>query len=355
MAATMVQGPRPLNATLYAFLQHKFKDVRIANQGAAAHVRRVRDPVNPKRTITQGLSWGEYYCVSCPFCNDTANKLWINHTYGVDLDPNTGRRTDTHLAVCYKNNCVDSPERREQLENLIFGPGRRFLAKLPVSAGEIVSGPETVEFPGKIIPLTELPEASAAVGYLVRRGFNIAELTERFDLGVCAEAIPRYRAMQGRIFIPSYFNGNLVAWQGRVPTDRQVEMKYYTAGVKSRSLYNYDAAKEQEFVVIVEGAPSVWRIGAPAVSLFGKSLSYWQENTIATTWVGKPIFIVLDFGEEQAVEKAAAQLCRHNLRVIPFVMPDTRDPADYTRDEFFDLLHTAASACGEIVHFDNIV
>lgn len=355
MTATMVQGIRPLNATLYAFLQHKFKSVKIANQGAAAHVRRVRDPVNPKRVITQGLSWGEYYCVSCPFCNDTANKLWINHTYGVDFDQTTGRRTDTHLAVCYKNNCVDSPERRDQLENLIFGPGRRFLDKLPVSEGSISFGPETVELPGKIVPLTELKTGSAAVGYLSRRGFDVVELTQAFDLGVCVEASPRYRAMQGRIFIPSYFNGNLVAWQGRIPTEQKVDMKYYTAGTKSRALYNYDTAKDQPFVVIVEGAPSVWRVGPSAVSLFGKSMSYWQENTIATTWVGKPVFVVFDYGEEQSVEKATAQLCRHDLQVVPVVMPDSRDPADYSREEFFGLLRDAATSCNVTVSFGSIV
>lgn len=351
MAAIMTQHVKPLNATLFAFLQHKFKSVRIANQGAAAHVRRVRDPVNPRRVITQGLSWGEYYCVSCPFCNDTAHKLWINHTYGADVDPTTGRRSDTHLAVCYKNNCVDSPERRDQLETLIFGPGRRFLSRVPISEGTLELEPQTVELPGKIVALSELPPAALAVQYLVRRGFDVDELTRVFRVGVCEDAVPRYRPMQGRIFIPSYFNGNLVAWQGRVPTEQPVTMKYYTAGTKSRALYNYDTAKNQPFVVIVEGAPSVWRVGPAAVSLFGKSLSFWQENTIATTWVGKPVFVVFDCGEEQAVEKAAAQLCRHNVHVVPVVMPDSRDPADYERSEFFALLREAADACHVSVSF----
>lgn len=350
--ATMTQAAKPLNATLYAFLQHKFKDVRIANQGAAAVVRKIRDPVNPGRTITQGLSWGEYYCVNCPFCNDVGNKLWINHTYGADVNSLTGKRADTHLAVCYKNNCVDSPERREQLETLIFGPGRRFLSKIPIAAGDPTTRPEVIEPPGTIVSLVDLPETDPAIRYLRSRSFDVSELVSVFDLGVCLSPTPRFAAMRGRIYIPSYFNGTLVAWQGRAPTAQKIDMKYYTAGVKSRALYNYDVAKNEPAVVIVEGAPSVWRIGRYAVSLFGKSLSFWQENTIATTWAGKPVFVVFDYGEEQAAEKAAAQLCRHNLSVVPVVMPDERDPADYTREEFFELLYQSSADCGVNLNFN---
>lgn len=336
----------PLNATLFNFLVHKFRDVRIANQGAAAVTRRVRDPVNPNKTRVQGVSWGEYYCVCCPFCNDTGHKLWINHTYAAEVDSRTGRRMNTHLAVCYKNDCVDSPERREQLQDLIFGPGRAIVSRMPISAGVVVTEPQEVSTPGEVVPLDSLPRDHIAVSYLTRRGFDCRELSADFSVGFCVRAGARYSAMQGRIYIPSFFNCSLVAWQGRAPTDQKMQMKYYTGGTKSRALYNYDVAKNQSAVVIVEGAPSAWRLGKYGVSLFGKTMSYWQENTVATTWVGKPVFVVLDFGEEAALNKIQEQLMRHNLSVVPICMPDNRDPAEYDRDELFDFLSRRARSLG---------
>lgn len=348
MAMTHASRPsvNPLNPTLFSFLEHKFSDVRIANQGSAAAVQRVRDPLNPDYVMTLAQTWGEYYCVCCPFCNDVGHKLWINHTYGADLNPRTGRRTDTHLVICYKNNCLSSYERRQQLEDLIFGPGKRLLQKIPIQQGSVSYDTKQIAPPGKILNLEELPDSSPAVEYLVGRNFDIDILSNVFGVGVCVEPLPQYRMMRGRIYIPSYFNQQLIAWQGRVPTTQKVDMKYYTAGTKSRALYNYDLASRQDCVVIVEGAPSVWRLGAVGVSLFGKTLSFWQENTIATTWAGKPVFIVLDHGEEEAIEKATAQLCRHNLQVVPVLMPDERDPADYSRADLRELLLSTAESVG---------
>lgn len=346
MAMTYASRPdvNPLNRTLYALLQHKFGCVRISNQGCAASIQRVRDPLNPKRTLTQAAQWGEYYCVCCPFCNDAGNKLWVNYMYGADYDRRSGHRTDTHLAVCYKNNCTAEPGRLAQLEDVIFGPGKKLLARVPIQEGYVSVEPPQVVPPGKIMNLLELPETNSAVKYLLSRSFDIETLTNVFGVGVCTEPLPQYKVMRGRIYIPSYFNQQLVAWQGRAPTAQKVDMKYYTAGTKSRALYNYDVASRQDYLVIVEGAPSVWRVGPSAVSLFGKTLSSWQENTISTTWSGKPIFVVLDYGETEAIEKATAQLCRHNMHVVPVLMPDERDPADYGRKEFRDLLAAAADS-----------
>ncbi|MFN9956455.1 MAG: hypothetical protein ACK55I_25435, partial [bacterium] len=67
--------------------------MKIANPGVSASVERYPDPVNPGRYVMRSAYWGEYYCVCCPFCNDVAHKLWINHRYGAGVNPETGRRT----------------------------------------------------------------------------------------------------------------------------------------------------------------------------------------------------------------------------------------------------------------------
>jgi hypothetical protein len=336
----------PLNPTLYALLEHKFGEIRIANAGSAANIQRFPDPLRPGKIVTQAHWWGEYYCVCCPFCNDVGNKLWINHLYGADYDSRTGRRTDTFLAHCYKNGCIAAEGRAAQLEDMIFGPGKWANRKIAIRTGDMTPVSETVDVPGTIISVAELPEHHPAVEYLTSRNFDIKELAEVFQIGVCTDAPARHRIMNGRIYIPSFFNGMLVAYQGRLSrnTTSKQEIKYYTQGRKSRALYNYDNACRQSAVILVEGAPSVWRIGPAAVSLFGKTLSYWQENTIATTWAGKPVFVVLDCDAQKELENAVTQLCQHNLQVVPVVLPDDRDPADYSRADLRDILSAAATA-----------
>ena len=337
----------PLNSALYALLDHKFGAVRIANEGTPAVIQRFPDPLNPGRFVTRAQSWGEYYCVCCPFCNDVGHKLWINHRYGSDYDERTGRRSHTYLACCYKNDCLKEDGKLTQLENLIFGPGRPIVKKAVIRAAHVSADDLALKEPGVITALTDLDAGHPALFYLEQRGFSPTKLAGQFGVGVCTAPTSRYAIMQDRIYIPSYFNRKLVAWQGRLPRDaRQGEIKYYTQGKKSQALYNYDVAADQPCVVIVEGAPSVWRLGAIGVSLFGKTLSYWQENTIATTWAGKPVFVLLDYGADQEIEDTVRKLCQHNLHVVPVLLPDERDPAEYSRQALHAMLLSAADAIG---------
>lgn len=340
MGASAEPDVNPLNATLYNLLEHKFGSVKIANAGVRATIEKFRDPMRPGRYITRSANWGEYYCVNCPFCDDTGHRLWVNHMYGADIDEETGRRTDTFLAVCYKNDCVR--QRRQQFEDLVFGPGRRLVGRMPIAAGVRPDVSTTIEPPGEVLSLKDLPEFHPAVEYLQSRNFDPLVLAERYGVGVCVTPPQKYEIMRGRIYIPVYMNGQLMAWQGRVVSPPDAKPKYYTQGHKSRVLYNYAQAARQPYLIVVEGVPSVWRIGAPAVAVFGKSLSQWQQNTIGTTWSGKPVFVVLDYGAEVELEKMAMQLYRHPIDLIPVMMPDERDPADYELAEFYDILRQAA-------------
>ena len=337
----------PLNPVLYGLLERKFGAVRISNAGVPAVVDTYVDPITGRR-VQRSVTWGEYYAVCCPFCNDAGHRLWVNHRYGLNYDEKTGRRTDTYLANCYKNDCMLDPAHREQLEDIVFGAGKRLFKTMTVRHAEPDARLREVEPPGTIVPLAELSADHPAVVYLQRRQFDPATLTADFNVGLCADtSAERFRLMLGRLYIPVIFNRKLVGWQGRATNERRLPKYYNMPGMqKSHTLYNYDRAAAMPAVIVVEGVPSVWRIGAAGVCIFGKALSMWQCNTIATTWAGKPIFLMLDADAGDELEAAATQLCRHSSLVVPVVLPDSRDPADYTRPELRSLLAAAATAVG---------
>jgi hypothetical protein len=344
MAAAKTPSSNPLNPVLYGLLEHKFGEIKIANEGAPAQVERIADPLRPGRFTYRGSNWGEYYCVCCPFCRDQRNRLWVNHQYGADFQ--NGRRINTHLAHCYNENCLEKTGRLEQLEDMVFGASKRFMLKTPIRVVPLDTVHVAVEPPGDVLPIDELPSYHPAVEYLTRRGFpDMQELASLFGIGVCVNPrLDKHRIMHGRIYIPVYFNRQLVGWQGRYVGDSKISVKYYNGLRKSQALYNYDLAATQPVAVVVEGVPSVWRIGAAGVCIFGKTLSAWQCNTIATTWADKPVFVVLDHDAQTELDQAVTALCARNVNVVPVILPDDRDPADYSRPELFSLLSAAAEA-----------
>jgi hypothetical protein len=331
----------PLNAVLYALLEHKFGDVKIANEGVSAHVQKIADPLRPGRFIERAQTWGEYYCVSCPFCKDTRQRLWINHRYGTGFENN--RRTDTHLATCYNDNCLAERGRRAQLEDMVFGQGRPLRQKIVIKAATTSFVQEAVKAPGEICSLGGLPEFHAAVKYIRSRDFDPLDLDQRFQVGVCTyteEA--RYKSMLHRLYIPITFNRQLVGWQGRALDDDRSPKYFNCPGTsKSRLLYNFDNASPAPYVVVVEGVPSVWRIGQPAVCLFGKTMSLYQQITITTTWAGKPIVLMLDRDAQVEMGQAASLLRARGADVRPVYLPDARDPADYSTADIQGLISKA--------------
>ena len=345
----MISAADPLSPMLYALLEHKFGEVKFANEGCSAVVQSFTDPNHPHLKIESAATWGEYYRVNCPFCADNRHRLWINHLYGSDYEKN--RRTHTNLAVCYNENCISKPGRREQLEDLIFGYGRPLVKRMPIKAVTTEFVPRDVEPPGEITPVDELPDDHPAVKYLRQRNFEPADLARDFSVGVCTKiSNDRARIAQNRLYIPVVFNGKLVGWQARAIGEPTSTKYFNSPGMsKSKLLYNYDNASGHAFVIVVEGVPSVWRLGPAAVCLFGKTMSVWQRTTISTTWAGKPVYLILDSDARAEMDQTVHLLRQSQVNVIPVYLPDKRDPADYAREEIFSLISMTVSAAGGVV------
>jgi hypothetical protein len=323
-----------LNPTLYALLLQEFGQVGVAHGGYKMTKNYEYDySVHPPRLRLRPPNgeYGEYYKVSCPYCNDTKERLWLNHWWGV-WDPIV-QSYNLWLAVCYNEQCTSDYEVRKELYNTVYGFKNIDQRTNPI---EILSGNEAeelrpVEYPGDWAYLTDVPSDWAAPTYLRERGFALAELVDKYKVAVCVNPLPEYRSTEGRIIIPIFMDDMLVGWQCRHPFDMDWKNtaipKYYNLpGMRRRQiLYNYDRAGKCPYPVLVEGVTGVWRLGGPAIASLGKTLARPQIERIIKTW--QHVVVMMD-GDEPGQE-AAEEICDTLGRYISYTrvtLPPGYDP-----------------------------
>lgn len=284
-----------LNPRLYAVLCSLFGEVRVSKAGNPGSPPLVfRDPMSG-RLISRwdpGADKGEEYQVCCPFCNDRHFHLYINHRYGQDYEGGGKCR----IAKCFKG-CLDLQANRETLWYEIsmaysHGISRDVLLKInQMPVQEARSG--DVEIPLGTVPLVNLGANHPAVKYMNARGFD-KDTFKQYSLSYCGKSDDFM--LSERIIIPIRFNDADVAWQSRKIREDQKGPKYFSSpGAHLGSiLYNFDVARDQEYVILTEGVADVWRAGPSAVCLFGKSLSEGQKALVANTWRDKPVLVMLD-------------------------------------------------------------
>jgi hypothetical protein len=332
----------PLNPSLYAVLNQRFYHVTIADEGSAM-IKSYCLRYDGSQML-RPHSAGEYYRINCPFCNDTRQRLWINHLWGV-YDPET-KTYNRWLAICYNEGCLSDPENLEQLIHWTDHYYRRARARqVVVTEGSAPPPGKPVALPPDFVCLHDLPQDHPAVQYVMERKFNPEELSKTWGIGFSLQACSW--SPLGRLLIP-IFRGSKVAleyfgWQARalVPND---DPKYYTAhGLKkSQVLYGLHRVTEKGPAIIVEGPTDAWRVGRNAIALLGKTASSEQLKLIREHLVGRPLVVMLDSDAESEarhlVEQLASQRRRSLLRtdsarVVLAELPPGLDPGDCTRAE----------------------
>jgi DNA primase len=155
------------------------------------------------------------------------------------------------------------------------------------------------------------------------------------NVSYLVEPKPHLWYLRGRIIIPVYLEGKLIGWQARYlgeqpnlgkPPSKDIPKYIFSSGFpRSRALYNFDNAKQQPFVVVVEGATKVWRFGPEAVATFGKCVTSQQIALLAARWT--KIVVMLDPNAEQESAELVASLkpYRQVVEVRPPVEPDEMD------------------------------
>lgn len=321
-----------LNPVLYAALTQLYGEVKVVKPGDHGDPPRIlKDPRTGKQFARwlDGSNKGEEYQCCCPFCGDTGFHLYVNHNYGTrDCCGGTIR-----FANCFKG-CLDdrNAENRASLskdiQSAIHGGIRReTVAKIQRREAPVVIT-ECRQLQG-VTPLANLPESHIAVSYLMKRGYSRRDF-ENYSLGYC-DSDNDFMASK-RIIIPIFYEGSPAGWQARKVDPDARGPKYFTApGCPVGSLlYNYDIARRQPFVVLTEGVTDVWRVGAPAVCLFGKALSGGQKTLLLNTWRSKPILIMLDRDAMRENEKVFKELRSiHDGPVHEVCIPEQYgDPGD---------------------------
>lgn len=344
----------PLCPELYARLKRLFGKVVIANEGQSARVTQLQVL---GRMQTQ-VSDGEYLRVNCPFCEDTKGRLWVNYQYP----------QFPWLAVCYNDTaCMTGAMgaiHRPRLRRMIFSEGGR--ETMPIHYGraeETEVDPNTLplaEYPGSGLYVNQLPVDHHVREYLTSRQFDVDELSREYSVGMLTSS-ETYPWLIGNICFPAMMYGRMVGWQTRYPADVDFKQtgirKYFNLPdmPKRAMLYGFDQAKAWSFVIVVEGATDVWRIGAPAVCLYGSSLSPTQRRLLIDNW--STIFVYLD-GDTIPLKPNQTVSTRDNLMadllslatpahtIIPVDLPIELDPGKLSRQENRARIRSAATARG---------
>jgi len=336
----------PLCPQLYANLQTKFGKVATANEGMNLQARTMRTAYETKMEI---VSPGEYYRVNCPFCGDRRQRLWINHRFA----------EFPYLAVCYnETRCLQGEagkENRQKLYSMVFDAATAVV--LPVKEGKNIEAVGTlgeVPLPGEIAFFSELPSDHPAKMYLEGRGYNLNLLQSAYGVSFCQKTFDRHNyPLTNRIFIPIIMHGKLVGWQGRFVGDpdwkhSSVQKYFNLRGMsKKHMLYNFDVAKNQPMVVLVEGVADVWKVGPEAVGILGADLTETQVGLVRKTWINKPVVVFLDIDNVKASRSIVSRLYPFFGSKVFTVIPDGgKDPGSMSEEECWDLINRELKSRG---------
>jgi len=356
-----VESANVLNSVLYNRLVARFDSVIIAKQGETMFGGGYTVTATGKRY--EPLCSGEYYRVCCPFCLrkgavDTRHRLWINHRWGVGLDPSDPEYDPQDkfwwMAHCYNEHCMEDPANRKELQTWIFtaiGRERRKPAMKVRHAPATGAALGLVDYPGECQRIDTLPTTHKAYQYILGRSMDPQLLGPEYNLSFC-HSCARWPAAANKLIIPIYMGGNMVGWQARPPYDIDWKAagqgKYYNLpGMNKRlMLYGYDQAKSVRFCTVVEGVTDVWALGPGTVSLLGKSISPDQANMLAAHW--DAVVLALDPDAGDRIEKIRKILSEGSLKdkVISVTLPDGVDPATVNKDYFWDLVNRQADVEG---------
>jgi hypothetical protein len=278
---------------------------------------------------------GEYYIVSCPFCNDTRYRLYINHRFGVSDEFG---RTEIHLAHCFNEDCLADYRNREKLHDLVKG---HFTFEPIVKKGkELVVSDFVTNWPGEVVRVDKLPLNHDARSYLLSRGFDPVRIGTYYNVHFC-HLTDRWLC-KNRLIIPIYQNKRMRGWQARYVgeldwKDPNTPPKYYTCPGTPRSQLLYNAGNASSYCtgIITEGVTDVWSVGPMSVCTLGASMTDKQQSMFISSF--KDHAGVLLYDPEEMEKDATKRLISNMIGKFKngfaaVTLPDGVDPGSLERD-----------------------
>jgi len=325
---------------LFFRLKRQFNKIIVANRGVGLVMRPTGS--DGKTSVS---SSGEYYRVNCPFCNDTRQRLYINHRW---LDYR-------YMANCFNESCTSGELgklRLDQLHMWLFNTTSHVSIPVGVSKAPAhdTSTPAEMSPPEQCVSLSSLPADHEALAYVSSRGYNPLLLEKYLGLGWIPDSSTPI--LRNRLYIPVYQNGKLYGYQARIireDPERRKQKYVNPVGMrKSRLLYNLDTAKLQNAVVICEGPIDVWSVGPSGVAIFGSDCSFEQLNMIGENFNGKLIAIALD-GDAVCKAESLFHKVQHiapRSTVVRMNLTGEEDPG-MLKSELWRRLHCQLSDMGK--------
>lgn len=278
----------------------------------------------------EGNVIGRFFMIACPFHDDS------NPSLGVDIE--TGGF-----------NCLGCGE---------HGPFKKLLDKLGIENCQIdemetdyssridkyikQSKEQTdllIQCSKHFVPLID-DNGDKMIGdiydYAVERGLDNSTI-QSLKLGAI-----NYSRFQNRLVFPIMFNGKLVSYEGRridVGDDKYYRVR---STPSSNILYNYDNAKKEKNVILVEGvfdAAMLYQRGYNVVACFGSNIS---TNQIILLSIFDKVFLALDgdVAGNKGVDDAKKLIREESNLYYRVHMPAGVDSAhpSMTEKRFFQLL-----------------
>jgi DNA primase len=253
----------------------------------------------------------------CKFCNDQSNHLGIN--------------LQSFNFSCFK--CGETGSILKfvaAIEGTSWSQVRQIVAEF--SSQEFKTHKRLDQEPARHFKApTIAPLSTGAKKYLrEERGFPYKMLQRKYGIG-CFAPTSIYRF---RLFIPVYFNGQLVTFTTRSYNEK-VTPKYLHCPKRTSSLfvketlYNLDNAKDGT-AIVVEGPFDAWRIGDGAVATFG--VIYTQKQIKLLRERFKRVFIMYDADAQEQAWKLAESLSTFNMEVNVVTLK-IGDPGSMTATE----------------------
>ncbi|SRR5215204_1287807 len=277
-----------------------------------------------KRKFPNYGKQGNEYKVICPRCHPHATdghglKLYINFKRGV-----------FHCFVCDWAGPI----------RLLF-PMTSFT--VPVVHHETIIPIEVLPdsaieaIPDGSIEFKYLPNQHPAVQYLIKRRLSIETLPSQPYY--TSDFIRQGRSFGSRIVFPIYSDNQYQGFQARsLQEDHPIKYVSALGFKKSKTLYNWDRAKQGKQIVITEGIFDANRVGISGVASFGKSLSEVQMLLLRESKATR-IILLYDRDALKASKIMAHELARRHSNIWYGILPK-KDPDEM--DE--QILHSFLAA-----------